>query len=90
MLVLLPVPKIQSFSCVRWLYYAMYRGPQSKKMREDTTRHQMYVNDVTEVPVTSTEEAYEQLLKGKDISGVVARNLLSSFVIRVAGKTRWC
>lgn len=42
----------------------LLRGPQSKKMREDTSRHQMYVSDVTEIPVTSTEEAYEQLLKG--------------------------
>ncbi|XP_065178180.1 kinesin-like protein KIF23 isoform X2 [Sycon ciliatum] len=41
------------------------KGPQSKRMREDTGRHQMYVSDVTEVPVTSTEEAYEQLVKGQ-------------------------
>jgi len=39
------------------------RPPQSKGLREDSSRN-MYVSGATEVEVQTTTEAYEQLLKG--------------------------
>ena len=40
------------------------RPPKSKSLREDT-HHNMYVSNVTEVEVKSTEEAFEALLRGQ-------------------------
>lgn len=40
--------------------------PESKSVREDTKRKVMYVNNVKEVEVKSTEEACDQLWKGQE------------------------
>ena len=45
------------------VFFLVFRPPQSKNLREDTD-HQMYVNNIIEVEVKSTEEAYEVLQKG--------------------------
>ena len=46
-----------------WKVTCVYRPPTSKLLREDSERN-MYVSNVVEVEVKSTEEAYEVLWKG--------------------------
>lgn len=58
------------------------RPPTSKLLREDSARN-MYVSNITEVEVKSTEEAYEVLHKGtQNMSEKIAKKISSFLLIK--------